>query len=68
MTLPHDPSQFLAHCKAHITQTQTKPCKELKMLIHNPPTPADEYFSSFFQLLSYKSLLVKKSHPPPFKA
>lgn len=31
MTLPPDPTLFLAHCKAHITPTQGQPCKELKM-------------------------------------
>ena len=34
MTLPLDPTLFLAHCKAHKTPTQSQPCKELKM-----PTP-----------------------------
>ena len=41
MTLPPDPTPFLAHCKAHKSQTQNQPCKELKMPAHNPPTPAD---------------------------
>lgn len=41
MTLPSDPTLFLAHCKAHKTPTQSQPCKELKMPTHNPPTPAD---------------------------
>ena len=37
MTLPPDPTLFLAHCKAHKSQ----PCKELKIPTHCPPTPAD---------------------------
>jgi len=41
MTLPPCPTQFLAHCKAHKTLTQSQPCKELKMPTHYPPTPAD---------------------------
>ena len=41
MTLPPDPTQFLAHCKAHKTPTQSQPCKELKMPAAQPPTPAD---------------------------
>ena len=41
MTLPPDPSLFLAHCKAHKTSTQSQPCKELKNPSHSPPTPAD---------------------------
>jgi hypothetical protein len=34
MILPPDPTQFLAHGKAHKTLTQSQPCQELKM-----PTP-----------------------------
>jgi hypothetical protein len=49
MTLPPDPSLFLAHGKAQKTPTQSQPCKELKMPTHNPPTPADEYLSSAVQ-------------------
>ena len=41
MTLPSYPTQFLAHCKAHKSLTQSQPCKELKMPALNPPTPAD---------------------------
>lgn len=40
MTLPPDPTQFLAHCKAHKTPTQSQPCQELKMPTHNPPHPS----------------------------
>ena len=65
MTLPSDPTLFLAHCKAHKTQTQTKPCKELKMPAHNPPTPADEHLSSLVHRISNKSLLDSQAHPPP---
>lgn len=65
MTLPPDPTLFLAHCKAHITPTQSQPCKELKMPTHNPPTPADEYLSSLVQHISNKSLLDTQAHPPP---
>ena len=64
-TLPCYPTLFLAHCKAHKTQTQTKPCKELKMPTHNPPTPADEYLSSFAQHIGNKTLLTNLAHPPP---
>jgi hypothetical protein len=41
MTLPPDPTLFLAHGKTHKTQTQSQPCQELKMPTHSPPTPAD---------------------------
>ena len=57
MTLPPDPTLFLAHCKAHKTPTQSQPCKELKMPTHNPPAPADEYLSALEQHFSSKSLL-----------
>ena len=67
MTFPPDPTQFLAHCKAHKTPTQNPPCKELKMPTHNPPTPADEYLSSLVQHISNKSLLNTQAHPPPHK-
>ena len=59
MTLPPDPTLFLAHCKAHKTPTQSQPCKELKMPTHSPPTPADEYPSSSVQHISNISLLNK---------
>jgi hypothetical protein len=65
MTLPPDPTQFLAHCKAHKAPAQSQPCKELKMLPHNPPTPADEYLSSLVQYISNKSLISNQAHPPP---
>ena len=65
MTLPSDPTLFLAHCKAHKTQTQTTPCKELKMPTHNPPTPADEYLSSLVQRISNRPLFNSKpTHHP----
>ena len=60
MTLPPDPTLFLAHCKAHKTPTQSQPCKELKMPTHNPPTPADEYLSSLAMLFSIISILNTK--------
>jgi hypothetical protein len=41
MTLPTRPTLFLAHCKAHKTQTQNQPGKELKTPTHSPTTPAD---------------------------
>jgi len=65
MTLPPDPTLFLAHCKAHKTPTQSQPCKELKMPTLRPPTPADEYLSSSVQHFSNKSLLDTQAHPPP---
>ena len=46
MTLPPDPTLFLAHCKAHKTPTQSQPCKELKMPTphaHPPPSGRDSY-------------------------
>jgi len=52
MTLPPDPTLFLAHCKAHKTLTQSKPCKELKMPTHSPPTPADGILISFTSNIS----------------
>ena len=58
MTLPPDPTLFLAHCKAHKTQTQSQPCKELKMPTHSPSTPADEYLSSFIQYFNNISLVT----------
>jgi len=36
------PTQFLAHGKAHKTQTQCKPFQELKMPTHCPPTQLTE--------------------------
>ena len=63
MTLPPDPTLFLAHCKAHKTQTQSQTCKELKMPTHSPPTPADEYLLSSDQHLSNISLLNRTSDP-----
>ena len=57
MTMPPDPTLFLAHCKAHKTQRHSQPCKELKMPTHNPPTPADEYRSTFVRQFSNISLL-----------
>ena len=65
MTLPPDPTLFLAHCKAHKTPTQSQPCKELKMPTHSPPTPADEYLSTFVQHFNDISLLGTQAHPPP---
>ena len=65
MTLPPDPTLFLAHCKAHKTHTQSQPCKELKMPTHSPPTPADEYLSTFVRHINNESLLSTKAHPPP---
>ena len=46
MTLPHDPTLFLAHGKAHKTQTQSQPCQELKMPTHQahpPPSRRNSY-------------------------
>ncbi|MBK8953364.1 MAG: hypothetical protein IPM85_14970 [Chitinophagaceae bacterium] len=64
----HDPTLFLAHCKAHKTPTQSPPCKELKMPTHSPPTPADEYLSSSAMYFSNKSLLdTKPTHHPTLK-
>jgi hypothetical protein len=60
----HDPTLFLAHCKAHKTLTQSQPCKELKMPTHSPPTPADQHLSSFGRHFSNISLLDTKAHPP----
>ena len=57
MTLPDDPTLFLAHCKEHKTPTQSQPCKELKMPTHSPATPADEYLSSVAMHFSNISLL-----------
>lgn len=65
MTLPPDPTQFLAHCKAHKARTQSQPCKELKMPTHYPPSPADEYLSALVQYFSSKPLLSDQAHPPP---
>ena len=65
MTLPDDPTLFLAHCKAHKTPTQSQPCKELKMPTHSPPTPADEYLSSVAIHISDISLLdTMPTHHP----
>ncbi len=50
MTLLPDPTQILAHGKAHKTQTQCQPCQELKMPIHSihcPPIPDDGLHISF---------------------
>jgi len=56
---------FLAHCKAHKTPTQSQPCKELKMPTHSPPTPADEYLSTFVRHISNISLLdTMPTHHP----
>ena len=46
-------------------QTQSQPCKELKMPTLSPPTPADKYLSSFVRHFSNKSLLSAQAHPPP---
>jgi len=62
MTLPPDPTLFLAHCKAHKSPTQSQPCKELKMPTHNPPTPADEYLSSLIQHFSNISFFSDQAH------
>ena len=67
MTLPPDPTLFLAHCKAHKTPTQSQPCKELKMPTHSPPTPPDENLSTVVRHFSNISLLDTKAHPPPHK-
>jgi len=53
MTLPSDPTLFLAHCKAHKTPTQSQPCKELKMPTHNPPTPADRILINTILIWAY---------------
>ena len=64
----HDPTLFLAHCKAHKTPTQSQPCKELKMLTHSPPTPADEYLSTLVQHFGNLSLLsTKPAHHPAYE-
>ncbi len=39
MTMPPDPTLFLAHCKAHKTPRHSQPCKEQKMPTHSPLTP-----------------------------
>ncbi|SFQ55426.1 hypothetical protein SAMN05444277_1251, partial [Parafilimonas terrae] len=39
ITLPPNPTLFLAHCKAHKTTTKIQPCKELKMPTHSPAHP-----------------------------
>ena len=40
MTLPPDPSLFLAHGKAHKTPTQSQPCQELKNAYAQPTHPS----------------------------
>jgi hypothetical protein len=42
MTLPPDPTQFLAHLQGTQNRTQSQPCKELKISTHNSPVQADE--------------------------
>lgn len=37
MTLPPNPTLFLAHCQARMTLTQSQRCQELKMETHIPP-------------------------------
>lgn len=54
MTSPLTPTQFLAHCKAHKALTQTKPCKELKMPTHSPPTPADGIIATSIRHINNK--------------
>ena len=45
---------------AHKTDTQSQPCKKLKMPTHSPPTPADEYLSTLQQQISAQQATVIK--------
>ena len=67
MTLPPDPTLFLAHCKAHKTPTHSQPCKEQNMPTHNLHTPADEYLSTLEQHINNNPLFSDHAHPPPYK-
>jgi hypothetical protein len=60
MTLPPDPTIFLAHCKAHKTPTQIQPCKDLKMPSHSPPTPADTTLLSGIKVFQQNNHISKK--------
>lgn len=59
MTLPLNPTLFLAHGKARNTQTQSQPCQELKMQTHSPLTPADGILMSFTSNTS-KTLFIEQ--------
>ncbi len=66
MTLPTDPTLFLAHCKAHKTPTKSQPCKELKMPTHSPRTPADVILISIITNTSTTyQYSTHHAHPPP---
>jgi hypothetical protein len=66
MTLPPDPTLFLAHCKAHKAQPQSQPYKELKMPTHYPPTSADRIFISF--ILPHQQITALRSQLPSCKS
>lgn len=65
MILPTRPNAIFSTLQGTQNLDTSQPCKELKMPTHSPPTPADEYLSSFVQHISDKSLLSTKAHPPP---
>jgi hypothetical protein len=54
-TLPTLPHAILAHCKAHKTQNQSQPSKELKMPTHSP-TPADGMLLSYIKYHQQKAI------------
>jgi len=58
-----DPTQFLAHGKAHKTPTQSQPCQELKMLTPKPTHhPADGILMSFTSNISRIFMIINNSH------
>ena len=65
MTLPTRPHAIFSTWQGTQTQTQSQPCQELKMPTHSPPTPAEEYLSSFVRHFNNIPLLDTKAHPPP---
>jgi hypothetical protein len=61
MTLPPDPTLFLAHCYAHKAESQNPTLQRAKNANACPPTPADEYQSSFVQLTKPQNVSVRQT-------
>ena len=69
-TITHDfaarPHAIFSTWQGRQTLTQSQPCQELKMPMHSPPTPADEYLSTFVLHFSNTSLLDTMPTRHPF--
>jgi hypothetical protein len=59
MTLPHDPTQFLTHCKAHKADTKSQACKELKIQTNCPPIPLTEFCELYLNYQESDTILQR---------